>query len=111
MLIVHRNTDKLGSVIKAARLEKNITQAQLSAQLGITTRHLISIENNKRKPSYDLLFQLIRELEISANAIFYPEFENRELQAEKLKILIDKCDEKEVGDIITTLQILLEKIR
>lgn len=64
-------TDNLGGVVKAARQAKGITQAQLAKRLRITLRYLKSIENSGQKPSYDLLAQIVRELNISTDAVFH----------------------------------------
>jgi transcriptional regulator with XRE-family HTH domain len=65
--------DSLGNVIKSARNTKQLTQCRLAEQLGITPRYLKAIENSGRKPSYDLLFRIICELDIAADEVFYPE--------------------------------------
>jgi transcriptional regulator with XRE-family HTH domain len=101
-------SDKLGSVIKAARLEKHLTQRQLAERLSITSHYLMSIENKKKIPSCDLLFYIIRELEISADTIFYPEYPHDNVMVGKLRILLSRCDEKDINVIIATLQSLLE---
>ena len=64
---------ELGGVMKTARLEKHLTQKQLAERLSISSHYLMSIENKKQMPSSALLFQIIRELNISADTIFYPE--------------------------------------
>ena len=48
-------TSNLGAAIKAARKNKQLTQMELSEELGITPRHLQAIENENKTPSYDLL--------------------------------------------------------
>jgi transcriptional regulator with XRE-family HTH domain len=50
-----------------------LTQAQLADRLNITPRYLKAIENSGRKPSYDLLVRMVRELDIPADMVFYPE--------------------------------------
>ena len=69
-------SDNFGSVVKSARQAKGLTQSQLAESLKITPRYLKAIENSGRKPSYDLLVRIIRELEIPADTIFYPESED-----------------------------------
>ena len=105
---MHKVTDNLGSIIKSARLEKHLTQKQLAKRLFITPHYLMSIENKKQIPSCDLLFRIIRELEISADTIFYPEYEHDHALVGKLRILLSRCDEKDINVIIATLQSLLE---
>ena len=65
--------DKLGEIIKTSRLKMGLTRDQLSEKIGISPRYLMSIEHEGKKPSYDVLFQLIRYLTINANDIFFPE--------------------------------------
>lgn len=67
------NTDRFGGVVKSTRQAKRMTQFQLAERLSITARYLKAIENSGRKPSYDLLFRIVRELDIPADAVFYPE--------------------------------------
>ena len=66
-------TNRLGGVVKSARRMEQITQSQLAKRLGITVRYLKAIENSGRKPSYDLLVRIIRELDIPSNEVFRPE--------------------------------------
>ena len=99
---------RLGGAIKTARIEKHLTQKELAKQLSISTHYLMSIENKQQIPSCDLLFRIIRELEISADTIFYPEYEHDHALVGKLRILLSRCDEKDINVIIATLQSLLE---
>ena len=105
---MHQVSDKLGNVIKTARLEKHLTQKQLAQRLSITSHYLMSIENKGQIPSCNLLFLIIRELELSADAIFYPEYRPDNELVKRLQILLSQCDEKDINVIIATLQSLLE---
>ena len=69
---------------------------------------LMPIENRQQIPSCDLLFRIVRELELSADAIFYPEHAENRSAIEKLKRYLYRCDEKDVNVIMATLQSLLE---
>jgi transcriptional regulator with XRE-family HTH domain len=71
--VYESSIDQLGGVVKSSRLAKNMTQLQLAERLAITPRYLKVIENSGRKPSYDLLVRIIRELDIPADTVFYPE--------------------------------------
>ena len=105
---MHSLSDKLGKIIKSARTEKHLTQKELAKRVSITRHYLMEIENNGQIPSGDLLFHLIRELEIPADTIFYPEYEYDTALLEKLRILLQKADEREVKAVIATLQELIE---
>ena len=69
---MHSNSEILGIVLKNAREKAGITVETLSENVGITERYLYRIENEGKKPSYDILYKLIRELSISPDSIFYP---------------------------------------
>ena len=104
---MHKVSDKLGSIIKSARSDKGMTQKQLAKRLSITPHYLMSIENRQQIPSGDLLFRIIRELEISADIIFYPEYGHDSAEVKKLQLLLSKCDEQDIAVITATLQSLL----
>jgi len=68
----------------------------------------MSIENRQQIPSCDLLFRIIRELEIPADTIFYPECGHDNVLIKKLQVLLSKCDEKDMTVIMATIQSLLQ---
>ena len=73
MNLQYMKHDNLGAVVKNARIHKGLSQEQLAEQLDCSVRHIMGIENESKKPSYERLYQLIRILDISADDIFYPE--------------------------------------
>jgi len=94
--------------MKRARVEKHLTQRQLAEHLSITTHYLMSIENKKQMPSSELLYRIIRELDLSADTIFYPEQgEDCELVS-RLHILLNRFGERDIELIMTILQVLLQ---
>ena len=103
------NINRLGNIIKAARTTKHMTQGQLPSEVGITTRHLRAIEQGNRKPSYELLFSIVRKLEISANHIFYPECGTSDPETERLRTLLALLDVRDISLVITELQSMLEQ--
>ena len=65
-------------------------------------------ENEHQKPSYELLFRLVRELTIPADTIFYPELGQERSKIEKFRIILAQCDAREVSAVATALQSLLD---
>jgi len=100
-------TDMLGAIIKAARKSRGHTREQLAEQLHITPRYLMSIENENQKPSYDVLFRLIRELGISADSVFYPERESNNSEVENLIRLIYQCNKRDIEAVSAAVKALL----
>ena len=101
-------SETLGNTIKSARKEKQFTQRSLAERLFITPHYLMSIENGKQIPSCDLLFRIVRTLEIPADLIFYPECDRGQGTIDKLKPYLYRCDEKDVNVIMAILQSLLD---
>ena len=99
--------DKLGIIIRSARLEADMTRKELANKLDITERHLMYIENNQQKPSYKLLFRLIRELSIPSDTIFYPEITYESHSIEHINIMLRQCDEKKLNFLSDILPALL----
>lgn len=81
---MHTYSDILGNIIKSARQKAGITMETLADRIGITERYLYRIKNEGKKPSYDILFKLIRELSISPDWIFYPEKPTKDSEIEDL---------------------------
>lgn len=106
--MVHIDNDTLGATIKSARQSASITQEQLAERLGISARYIMSIENAHKKPKYDLLFQIIRELHIQPDLIFYPEKPANDSEREELIRMIYSCDEKSLPIIKATVSAVLD---
>ena len=102
------NIDRLGVILKTARKAKGLAREQLAEIINITPRYLMSIENENKKPSYDVLFRLIRELGISADTIFYPENQHVDTKVEQLVRSLYLCDDRELKIATATIQALLD---
>ena len=102
------NYDKLGSILKDAMHSKGLTREQLAEIINITPRYLMSIENENKKPSYDVLFRLVRQLNISADTFFYPENQYTNAEVEFLIRLLYRCDERDLKIAVSIIQSLIE---
>jgi transcriptional regulator with XRE-family HTH domain len=97
----------LGVIVKEARNKKGLTQDNLAEIVDIGSRHIQGIENEGANPSYDLLYKIVRELNIPPDSIFYPEKSMISSTAEELIRMIYKCDEKSIKIIYATAQAIL----
>lgn len=100
--------DMLGKVIKQARLANGLTYEQLAERVGISERYLYRIENKKQKPSYDMLFKLIRELSIPADLIFYPEQTPEMSELDYLVRSLYQCDPRSLQVVRAVVKTLLD---
>ena len=106
--MVHTETETLGDIIKAARQKSGLTIEELANRLDITERYLYRIENQGKKPSFDILYKLIRELGISPDLIFYPERSDQDSEIEDLIRRLYSCDERSLEVIKATATALMD---
>lgn len=100
-------TVSLGNIIKEARQKANLKNEELAERLGISVRYLYRIENEDKKPSFDILYNLIRELSISPDTIFYPENASIVAEVEDLIRRLYKCDDRSIEVIKATANALI----
>ena len=105
---MHNQPETLGSILKAAREIAGITIEALAEKAGITVRYLYRIENEGKKPSFDVLYKLIRELSISADSIFYPEKPSKYSEVENLLRMLSACDERSLTVVKATVKALID---
>ena len=105
---MHNQPDTLSGVIKIARERAGITIESLAEKVGITERYLYRIENEGKKPSYDVLCKLIRELSVSPDSIFYPEKPSKDSEVENLIRMLYRCDERSLEVVKATAKALLD---
>lgn len=105
---MHNNTDLLGSIIKEARENDGRTVESLANSVGVSERYLYRIENEGKKPSFDVLYKLIRELTISPEKIFYPEKPSKDSEIENLLRLLSDCDQRALNVVKATAKALID---
>ena len=104
---MHNRPETLGCIIKAARESAGITIEALANKVDITERYLYRIENEGKKPSFDVLHKLVRELIISADLIFYPEKPSKDSEVENLLRMLSVCDERSLEVVKATAKALI----
>ena len=107
---MHRNSDMLGAILKTAREKAGITVEALAENVGVTERYLYRIENEGKKPSYEVLYKLIRELSIPPDSIFYPEKPTNDSEMENLLRMLSLCDERSLQVVKATAKALIDTV-
>jgi len=92
---MHDNVMKMGEIIRAARVARGMTQAALAKETGTAVRTIIDIENDKRHPTYEVFYKIIRVLDFSADHIFWPEKVPCTPEQEQLIRAIQSCNERD----------------
>lgn len=100
-MLTDRN--QFGQLIKDSRKNKNLTQEQLAERVGVSLRYISKIENEGKKPSVEVLENLVHILTIPPNDIFYPNLrsDNRIEYASKL---LAKCTNREIDAVVAMLE-------
>lgn len=98
----------LGEIIKDARTKADMTVEELANRVGISERFIYRIENEGKKPSYEILYKLIRELAIAPDQIFFPEKQVEDSEKETIVRMLHNCDERSMKIIKATIKAALE---
>ena len=99
--------NQLGAVIKNARVRNGLSQEQLAEQLGVSPTHVKHMESGRRKPSVETLFQLVRILHFSLDAIIQPELQGMVAQTQDIQTLLADCSPQQlelVADLIRAVR-------
>ena len=101
----------LGDALKRARGESGYTQREVADKIGKDVRTVLNIENYKGNPKMEVLYPLIRALNIDAREVFYPELRRESPALRQLRLLIEECSEVEAAALIPVFQSVLSAMR
>lgn len=104
---MHKTYETLGDIIKTAQQRAGITNEELAAKVGVSERYIYRIENEGKKPSFDVLYKLVRELSIAPDSIFYPEKSEKDSEIENFVRMLYNCDERSMQIIQATAKAAL----
>ena len=99
---MHDDMIQIGSILRAARETKEMTQAALAAATDTVDRTIMDIENDKRHPTLEVLYKIIRILDFSADHIFWPERVPQSPELEQLIRAIQSCNEQDQAVVMET---------
>lgn len=97
----------LGDAVKRARLDRNMTQADVAEAIDSAQRTILNIENHKGNPKMHILFALVRTLRIDPRDIFYPEHLIDSPAKKKLGTLIDSLSESEIETLLPYFEAII----
>ena len=108
---MNQNGEVLGDVVKATRKSRHLSQEALAERIGVCKRTIIDIESNTGNPKFEVLFPLVRELDLPLYQVFYPEVqENLELK-NVLMQEVSSCSEYEMRVILSVVRSLRGTLR
>ena len=101
----------LGDAVKRARCKQGLTQNEVADAIHADVRTVINIEKYRGNPKMEVLYPLVRALNIDAREIFNPEMERESPALQQLRLMIEQCSEDEAKSLIPVFQSLLAIVR
>ena len=98
---------QFGMVLKNARMDKKLTQAELAEILDISLSYLKDLERFRNSPSYEVFEKVIRYFNLSADMVIYPNQNQDDDTYQKIGRLLTRCDEGQLEVILATTEALL----
>ena len=100
---------QFGIVLKNARMDKKLTQAELAEILDISLPYLKDLERFRNNPSYDVFEKVIRYFNLSADTVIYPNENLTNTTYQQIERLLTRCDEGQLRVILATTEALLSE--
>ncbi|MBE6617997.1 MAG: helix-turn-helix transcriptional regulator [Ruminococcaceae bacterium] len=101
----------LGNAVKKARGKMHLTQSEVAAKIDVDVRTVLNIENNKGNPKLEVLFPLVRALNMDTQEIFYPEMFRESISLVKLQQLVGECSDEEAEALIPIVSSVISALR
>ena len=104
-------SESLGSAILEARKRLKWTQDEVAERAGIGSRTVLNIENHKGNPKMEVLYPLIRALDLNPNIIFYPELARPNPASHELQLMLSKCSDEEAEALLPVCKAVLTALK
>lgn len=98
---------QFGTVLKNARMDNKLTQAELAEILDISLSYLKDLERFRNNPSYEIFEKVIRYFNLSADTVIYPNQNQSDNTYQKITRLLTRCDKGQLKVILATAEALL----
>ncbi|MBQ7087638.1 MAG: helix-turn-helix transcriptional regulator [Clostridia bacterium] len=101
---------KLGKRIKKARIDKNMTQAQLAEKLELSNNYISSIERGNAIPSLETFIAICNALEVTSDMLLTDSvYKSNEFIKESIALKLERCSKKNIRIIERFIDLLLEE--
>ncbi len=108
---MNQNGEVLGDVVKATRKSRHLSQEALAERIGVCKRTIIDIESNTGNPKFEVLYPLVRELDLPLYQVFYPEVEENLELKNVLMQEVSGCSEYELKIILAMVKSLRDTLK
>ena len=101
----------MGPIFKKYRLDAKRTQDEVAEKVGITTRFLMALENEEKRPSLDILLRLVDVLNIPGDTILHPQLQTIDGEDEQLIRMMMRLNSRDKQVIRSAILSMLETYR
>lgn len=101
----------LGECIKKARIDMGLTQSEVADRIDVDVRTIINIENHRGNPKMEVLYPLVRTLQIDPWELYYPELKNKGNAFRQMQIILAECNEQEIDSLLPVFRAVLSVVR
>lgn len=101
------NPKQFGIIIKNARMDKKLTQAELAEILDLSLSYLKDLERFKNAPSLEVFAKAIQYFNLSADTVIYPNKNLNNSTYQKIERRLLQCDEKQLKIILALTEAVL----
>lgn len=99
----------MGPIFKEYREKADRTQEEVAEKVGITTRFLMALENENRRPSIDVLLRLADTLNIPGDVLLHPQLQNKDSEDEQLIRMMMRLNTRDKEVIRAAIQAMLDE--
>lgn len=100
----------LGTCIRTARKQCNLTQQELADQSGVSVKTVRNIERGVMNPSYEILFPLVNRLGLSTSDLFNLKPDTQEEEIQRFIGKFRACNRTNQLILLSTLDFLAEQL-
>lgn len=108
---MNRIGEALGDVVRTTRKSRHLSQEALAEKIGVCKRTIIDIENNTGNPKFEILYPLVRELDLPLYQVFYPDVEENLEIKNVLMEELNACSEYEMKIILSLVKSLRSTLK
>ena len=101
------NPKQFGIIIKNARMDKKLTQAELAEILDLSLSYLKDLERFKNTPRLEVFAKAIQYFNLSADTVIYPNKNLNNSTYQKIERRLLQCDEKQLKIILALTEAVL----
>ena len=97
-----------GGSLRCAREKRDYTCEQIADRAEISSRFLAAIENDKRKPSLDVLIRLVNAIGASFDEVLAPQMEQEREITERIQRLVLQCSYRDQELLLALIDKMLD---